>query len=155
MKSLILYTSKHGSTKKIVDYMTSKLDADSFNLLDCAAPDIAEYEQIILGGSIYYGSVHSQMSNFVESHLGSLLNKRIALFLVCMLSEESAAEQFNSNFNEELLNHSLADGFFGGVITKDSLNPVEKLVTSFTFKRADTFDQIYFDEVDKFLDQLI
>ncbi len=154
MKSLIIYTSKHGSTQKIVDYIADKIQADSVNLLKDQVNDLDAYDQIIIGGSIYYGSIHALISSYIEENLETLLTKRIALFLVCMLSEESAAEQFNNNFNENLLNHSIADGFFGGILTKESLNPVEKLVTSFVFKNVDTFDQIYFDEIDKFLLEL-
>lgn len=154
MKSLIIYTSKHGSTQKIVDYIADKIQADCVNLLNEQVSNLDAYDQVIIGGSIYYGSIHSMISGYIEENLDTLLTKRIALFLVCMLSEESAAEQFNNNFNEKLLNHSIADGFFGGILTKESLNPVEKLVTSFVFKNVDTFDQIYFDEIDKFILEL-
>ncbi len=154
MKSLIIYTSKHGSTQKIVDYIAEKIQADCVNLINGTVNDLDSYDQIIIGGSVYYGSIHSLISGYIDKNLDILLNKRIALFLVCLLSEESAAEQFNNNFNENLLNHSIADGFFGGVLSKETLNPVEKLVTSFVFKKVNTFDQIYFDEIDKFILEL-
>lgn len=134
--------------------MADKLSADSQNLLEKESVEFTDYDQVIIGGSIYYGSIHSLISDFIEKTTDQLLKKKVALFLVCMLSEETAAEQFNNNYSEELLAHSVADGFFGGTLQKEQLNPVEKLVTTFTFRNNDTFDKIYYDEVDKFLDQL-
>lgn len=154
MKTLIIYSSKHGSTQKVVSYLQEHLSCDTINILTTPVPSIVDYDLIILGGSIYYGSIHSKLTQYIESELDLLLTKKIALFLLCMMSEETAAEQFNHNFNQTLLNHSCADGFFGGVLEKDSLNPIEKLVTRFTFKNVVTNDGLYYDEVDRFIDAL-
>jgi len=152
MKTLIIYTSKHGSTQKIVSYIQDKLSCDTLNLLTTPAPSLDEYDLILLGGSIYYGSLHTKLTSYINEVLPQLLEKKIGLFLVCLLSEETAAEQFNHNFDQALLNHSMADGFFGGVLESDSLNPIEKIVSRFTFKNIDTHEGLFFDEVDKFVD---
>jgi len=154
MKTLIIYTSKHGSTKKIADYIKDKLQVDSVNLLNSPCPSLKEYEQIVIGGSIYYKAIDPKLSEFIEGNLDSLLKKKIALFLVCLMSEEPAAEQFNNNFDETLLNHSSADGFFGGVLESEELNPLEKLVTSFAFKNVNVHENLFFDEVDKFVEAI-
>lgn len=150
MKTLIVYTSKHGSTKKIANYIKDKLQCDAVNLLETPCPSLDTYEQVVIGGSIYYKALNPKLSEFIESNLDTLLAKKIALFLVCLLSEESAAEQFNNNFDEVLLNHSSADGFFGGVLEPRVLNPIEKLVTSFAFKNVNVNEDLFFDEADKF-----
>lgn len=150
MKTLIIYTSKHGSTHKIATYIKDKLQAESVNLLENVCPDLSNYDQLVIGGSIYYKAIDPKLSEFIESNLSTLLSKKIALFLVCLLSEESAAEQFNNNFDETLLNHSSADGFFGGVLEPTELNPLEKLVTSFAFKNVNVHENLFFDEADKF-----
>lgn len=154
MKTLIIYYSKHGSTQKVVSYLQEHLSCDTINILTTPVPSIVDYDLIILGGSIYYGSIHPKLTQYIESQLNTLLTKKIGLFLLCMMSEETAAEQFNHNFNQALLNHSLADGFFGGVLEKSTLNPIEKLVTSFTFKNVITNDGLYYDEVDRFIEAL-
>jgi len=154
MKTLIVYTSKHGSTRKIASYMAKAFQADHVNLLEDSIINLENYDRIIVGGSIYYRSIHPLITEFMESNMDILLSKTIGLFLVCLLSEESAAEQFNLNFNELLLNHSSADGFFGGVLEAERLSPLEKVITSFTFKNASTFDQLFYDEVDNFIEAL-
>ena len=154
MKTLVIYTSKHGSTKKIASYIQEKLEADAVNLLQDECPSLDVYDQIIIGGSIYYQTINPKITGLIEANLPLLLTKRIALFLVCLMSEESAAEQFNNNFDEQLLNVSLADGFFGGQLVPQQLNPLEKLVTSFTFKNIDVNDSLLFDEVDTFIEAL-
>jgi menaquinone-dependent protoporphyrinogen oxidase len=155
MKTLIIYTSKHGSTEKIASYMKDKLQCDTVNLLNHQCPELEDYEQVIIGGSIYYNSINPAITELIEEKLDLLLTKRVALFLVCLMSEESAAEQFNNNYSEQLLNHSTADGFFGGILQQQELNPIEKVVTSFVFKNVNVNDDIYYDEVDRFIEALI
>jgi len=155
MKSLIIYTSKYGSTEKIAHYMKEKLECDSVNLLRETVPDLTSYDRFIVGGSIYYGSIHSKITDLLENNMSLFLSKKLSLFLVCLLSEESAAEQFNLNFNEVLLNHSDIDGFFGGILETKQLNPFEKVVTTLTFKHVNINEALYFDEVDKYIDALL
>lgn len=155
MKTLIIYTSKHGSSAKIANYIKEKLQADTVNLLDSTCPSLDAYDLIILGGSIYYKAIDPKLSEFIEANLDILLTKQISLFLVCLMSEESAAEQFNNNFADKLLNHSSVDGFFGGVLEAQDLNPIEKLVTSFAFKNVNVNEQLFFDEADKFVEAIL
>lgn len=154
MKTLIIYTSKHGSTHKIATYIKDKLQADSVNLLEGPCNNLSDYDQVVIGGSIYYKAIDPKLSEFIEESLTTLLSKKIALFLVCLMSEESAAEQFNNNFDEALLNHSSADGFFGGILEPTDLNPIEKLVTSFAFKNVNVNEDLFFDEADKFIEAI-
>ena len=95
-----------------------------------------------------------KLSEYIENNIDTILSKKLALFLVCLMSEESAAEQFNNNFNEALLNHSSADGFFGGILEPQELNPLEKLVTSFAFKNINVNEDLFFDEADKFIEAI-
>lgn len=154
MKTIIIYTSKHGTTQKVVSYLQEKLSCDTLNLLTTPPPSIEDYDIVVLGGSIYYGSLDPKLTAYIDANLTQLLTKKIALFLVCLMSEETAAQQFNNSFTQALLNHSLIDGFFGGVLEKETLNPIEKLVSSFTFKHVDTNNGLYYDEVDKFAEAL-
>lgn len=154
MKTIIIYSSKHGSTQKVVSYLQEHLSCDTINILTTPIPSITDYDQVIIGGSIYYGSLHPKLTQYIETFLPQLLEKKIALFLLCLMSEETAAEQFNTNFNQQLLNHSTIDGFFGGVLEKESLNPLEKIVTRFTFKNVDTHNGVFYDEVDRFIEAI-
>lgn len=154
MKTLIIYTSKHGSTEKIAQYIKEKLQGDSVNLLKSECPPLSDYDSIVIGGSIYYKAIDPKLTECIEANISTLLNKQLSLFLVCLMSEESAAEQFNNNFDPDILNHSSADGFFGGVLEPTELNPIEKLVTSFAFKNVNVHDQLFFDEADKFVEAI-
>ncbi len=153
-KSIVIYTSRHGSTHKIASYIGDKLQCDTVNLLEDDKVQLSDYDLVIIGGSIYYGSIDTRLSELIESNLDLLLSKKLALFLVCMMCEDSAADQFNNNYPQQILAHSCADGFFGGLLSKENLGPIEKMVTSVTFHNIDTHDNIYFDEVDKFIEAL-
>jgi len=90
MKTLIIYTSKHGSTGKIANYIKDKLNGDSINLLESPCPSLNEYSQVVIGGSVYYKAIDPKLSEFIETNLDSLLNKKVALFLVCLSNSKSS-----------------------------------------------------------------
>ncbi len=154
MKILILYASKYGTTQRIVDQMCEHLSADTMNILHDKRPNLDSYDLIILGGPVYYGTLHSKLKSFIEDELDALLTKKIALFLVCMMNEDFAANQFNYSFNEKLLAHSLYDGFFGGEISKNQITLVEKFITQVAFRKKPLHDSILTTEVTRFVEEI-
>ena len=59
MKTLIVYSSKHGTAEKSANILKSKLtgDVDVVNIMLFAPTNLDKYDNIILGGSIYIGKV--------------------------------------------------------------------------------------------------
>jgi len=152
MKTIVLYTTRHGSTETIAKKIASQLQADRCNILKDIIPDLKSYEAVIIGAPIYLGSINPKMTALIEENTSTLLTKKIGLFLVCLMDEELAAEQFNVAYGNELLSHSSADGFFGGKMPKNLLNPIEKMITHVAFRHKPIHEDILATEVDKFID---
>ncbi len=93
MKSLIIYSSTDGQTKKICEVIRENFNnkefikilpiEDAFNL------DINNYDQIILGASIRYGNYKSNLFKFIKNNIGILDKKKNAFFSVNVVARKS------------------------------------------------------------------
>ena len=130
MKALIIYMSNHGTTTKIVDRLSTLLGYNTstiVNLKTDAVPSLEKYDTIIIGGSVYAGKVQKKIRKFCIDNLSELLTKRVALFL-CYMKDDKRKEEFLASYPGELIDHSTANGFFGGALKFEELNLVEKVV---------------------------
>jgi len=66
MKTLIVYASVHGNTKKIAKAMAEVLDAELKKVNEIKAGDVKDYDLIGFGSGIYYGRHHKSLLRFVE-----------------------------------------------------------------------------------------
>ena len=53
MKTIVIYRSKYGSTKKYGQWIANELGCDLFDAKDINIEDLKEYETIIYGGGLY------------------------------------------------------------------------------------------------------
>lgn len=142
MATIVIYMTKHGTTEKIVSILKSKLDnqVDEVCNLKSQKCDISKYDDIIIGGSIHAGQVQSKIKKFCKNHESDLLNKKLGLFITCMEESESKLEFLKNSFPENLLNHAVVTGIFGGEFNFDKMNFVEKAIikkiTGFTTSKS-------------------
>jgi menaquinone-dependent protoporphyrinogen oxidase len=130
MKNLIIYSTKHGGTEKIAAKIASLLkdETEVYNLKDKKVINLDDYQNIILGASIYAGKLRKDLISYSEDNLKTLLQKNTALFICCMRDGEAAKEQIENNFPEKLYNHSKIKAALGGEYNFDKLNFLEKIV---------------------------
>ena len=93
MKSLIIYSSTDGQTKKICEAIRENFNnkesveilpiEDAFNL------NIKNYDQIILGASIRYGNYKTNLFKFIKNNIGILDKKKNAFFSVNVVARKS------------------------------------------------------------------
>lgn len=131
MKTALVYISRHGTTEKIAFYIQSQLEGDVqiFNLMDDPDPELAGFDQIVIGGSIHYGSIQDQVKTFCKVNLALLLNKSLGLFICCLLDSKDT-NQFNRAFPEVLIKHAKAKGIFEGDLIYNKLNFIERILFS-------------------------
>ena len=86
MKSLIIYSSTDGQTKKICEAIRENFNNKGFieilPLEDAFHLNINSYDQIILGASIRYGKHNPMVYKFIEKNKDTLENKKSAFFSV-------------------------------------------------------------------------
>lgn len=67
MKTLIIYVSVHGNTKKIARAMAEVLDAELRKPGELNPDDIKSYDLIGFGSGIYFGRHHKNLLRFIEN----------------------------------------------------------------------------------------
>jgi len=130
MNTLIIYASKHGSAEKCSRMLSVKLTGkvDVYNLKAGNIPELAQYDKVIIGGSIYAGRIQKEVTEFCSKNLSNLKNKKIGLFICCIV-EKNAEAQLQSSFPQELLQSSACKISFGGELKFSEMGFMEKTLT--------------------------
>jgi menaquinone-dependent protoporphyrinogen oxidase len=156
MKTLIVYTTKYGSTKTCAEKIREKLNTDTVivNLKNNKKPNVAEYDTVIIGGSIHAGRIQGQIKRFCSTQEKTLLEKKIGLFICCMYEGEQAQKQFEEAFPERLREHAAARGILGGILDFDKMNFVERMVVKKVAGVEESHFKLSEEKIDAFAREL-
>src|SRR4051794_9931881 len=113
MKSLIVYCSSHGTTEKAVRFLRESLEGEVLTLdlkKEKVKFDLVSFDTVIIGGSIHVGNIQRKIKQFIRNNLETLLEKDVGLCLCRTHDGETAIEQFNNAFPQELGRNSTAMG---------------------------------------------
>jgi len=156
MSTTIIYMSKHGTTAKIAELIKSNIDSEVqlYNLKNFVPKDLNVYDTIIIGGSIHAGSMQSKLRKYMTENLNLLLQKRIALFMICMQKDEKREEQFINAFPQELRDISITNGFMGGEFNFDKMNFIEKAIIKKISGKSFNVSEIDNDAIEEFVSKL-
>lgn len=136
MKTLIAYTSKHGSTedcaKRLERAVTGEVSV--INLNKDKALSIKDYDNVIFGGSVYGGMVSRKLKKFIADNEEALLQKNIGIYICCMSDKEKINAQFEQNFSKKLLDKAVAKSNFGGEFHFARMNFIEKFLIKQIYK---------------------
>ena len=80
MKTLILYSSHDGQTKKISEFLTALLEGDVTVDSLHEDYDIHDFDRIVIGASIRYGHFNKKLYRFVENNAIYLEQKKNSVF---------------------------------------------------------------------------
>jgi menaquinone-dependent protoporphyrinogen oxidase len=155
MKTLIVYSSKHGTTQKVAEIIAEKLNHSSTqtNLKERQTIDLNPYEQIIIGGSIHAGMLQKRVRQFCEKNMSILLQKRVGLFLSCM-DDNKAREQLVRAFPEILRNHAISCKTTGGEFRMDKMNFIERAIVKKVAGVNESVNNIKQDQIDQLVNEL-
>ena len=149
MKTLILYASKYGATKEIAQRIAQKIEkAEVRDLKQEDIPPIENFDCIILGSSIYAGSIRKEAKAFVAKNAGVLSEKMLGLFLTG-LGENSS--YFEKNFPQNLLTKAKATSFLEGIFDPQKANAAERLIMKAAAKQSVYVNRINEDAIDQFV----
>lgn len=162
MKTLIVYSSKYGFTEECAIKLSELINGDValVNGAKDKIPSITEYQNVIIGSSIYVGLINNKIGKFCTENLELLKTKNLGFFISCGMPENFELHLDNS-FPAELLSIAKCKvcfggelrvgkmGFFHKIITgmmikareKDKQPPIESFPYNIT-KMADTFNQL-------------
>lgn len=130
MKTLIAYSTTHGCTEKTALELQS-LSPDLIEMVNLKInpdPDLSEFDRIIIGGSIHAGKIQKRVKEFCQKNMEILISKELGLFICCMEEGETAQQQLENAYPEDLRNHAKATGCLGGEFDFERMNLLQKFI---------------------------
>lgn len=151
MKTLIAWTGKSGTTAEVVKEMAGELGEGTLtvDLKKESMPDPSNYERVIVGGSIYAGSVHKKLKAFCETYEEVLLARPLGIFL-CALSGDDTDEKLERNFPDRLIKHARIKKWLGGRFIFADHSFFIRAMMKKIMKSSEDTDNIRTSEIKKF-----
>ncbi len=115
---------------------------DLINLKENPKIDLNNYQVIILGSSVYAGTIQKDMKEFINKNLEVLLEKHTGLFTCNMHKGEEAREQLEKVFPINLIEKSFLVTFFGGGFDFGKMNFIEKQIVKKIVKVTENVENI-------------
>lgn len=130
MNTLIVYTSRYGSTKVSVQNLAASIHGtvDMVDLGREKVPELGQYQVIIVGGPVLAGRVHLKIRAFVKNHATELSSRKVGLFVSALARYERAMEYLAGSFPAQLRSQAFATETFGGKLDLDRVNPVHRIM---------------------------
>lgn len=151
-RTLIIYATKHGSVENAVRMLKEKLEGKVtvINIMNGEPPELHEYENVILGGSIYLGKIQKRLSKYMEKHLSELVTKRIGLFICAAEREDIREMELIDSFPEKLFEHAVCKAVFGYEIHFEDMNFIEKKVVGSFLGHKSNYSELSEPKMDSF-----
>lgn len=130
MKTLIVYGSEYGYTKDSVLSLGNRISGEVMMVNPDyeKVPDIMEFDNIIIGGSIYMGQIQKKIKEFCINNISLLKSKKLAFFISCAFPDNFETNLKNS-FPEELLDLAVIKVCIGGELRMDKMKFMHKTIT--------------------------
>jgi menaquinone-dependent protoporphyrinogen oxidase len=156
MKTLILYASKYGAACGIARRIANKIDgAVTHDLKQKNFLEIADFDCVIIGGSVYAGMVRKEVKTFIAQNAGAFRGKKIGLFLSGMDTDESKQKAcFDANFPADFLQTVKAKGFLGGIFDPKKAGALERFIFKLVTKRSEYTDNINNERISLFAEEM-
>ena len=157
MKTAIIYASKHGTTRLVANEIKKQLATDEVVLIDLKHQnriELRQFDRILIGSSVYAGSVMPQVRKFVEQNMVDLLQKEVGIFVCCMFFAK-AQEQIEKGFPQTLLEHARSVKHMGGEFRFDEMNFIERLLVKKIAGATGSVSKIAQDNIKIFAEELI
>ena len=130
MKTLIAYGTKYGCTEKCAKMLAEKLEGEVYlyNIKTGKNVDLAQYDKVVIGGSVYIGRIQKEVTEFCTSNLNMLKSKKLGLFICCMRDGDIAEQELKDAFPQELRSNAVAKGYFGGEFIFNKMGFMDRLI---------------------------
>ena len=156
MKTLIVFSTKHGCTEKCAQKIKNHLSGDTVvvNLKQNGNVDLSGFDTVIIGGSIHAGRVQTRIIKFLNKNSEILLEKKLGLFLCCMEQGEKAVKQLNDAFPNVFRNHASACEILGGEFNFEKMNFIERFIVRKVAKTEKSVSRISDDKIERFAEKI-
>ncbi len=157
MNVLIAYATRFGTTEKCAGMLAEilkkkNLEVELVNLRKDKGIKPQNYDIIIIGGSFLMFRMNSYVTKFVKRNLNTLLNIKTAVFMCGV--DENWEEEIKKGFPQELLDKSIAKGYFGYEFNLDKMNPIFRNMIQKTSETTEPVSKINTENIMKFAEEV-
>jgi len=101
MKTIVIYKSKTGFTKKYAEWIAEELSGDIFNVSKVTVSMLTEYDNIIFGGGLYAVGINGV--KLITQNIDRLKDKKLVVFATgaSPVRENIINEVRDKNFTQE------------------------------------------------------
>ncbi|WP_027955585.1 flavodoxin domain-containing protein [Halobacillus kuroshimensis] len=156
MKSIIVYTSKHGSTEKAVQLLSDRLDGEvaAVKVDKAWGINLHSYDRVILGGPIYNGQLSMELSSYAVCHLHTLMETQIGLFILAAAEDVFTLQrELEEAFPAPLYAYASAKESFGYELHLGGLSALEKVILEANGISRNA-SKLSFSDIERFADML-
>jgi menaquinone-dependent protoporphyrinogen IX oxidase len=127
MKTVVIYKSETGFTKKYADWIAEELSADIFNFSKGTTIMLTVYDTIIYGGNLSAGGINGV--KYITKNLDILKDKKVVVFATgaSPFREEVLSEVIDKNFTTEEQKH-IQFFYLRGGFDYSKLKPFNKVL---------------------------
>lgn len=150
MKTLLLYNTKNGATKKCAKYIEQNGNNVKVYHVTEFKEDLTAYKQVLIGTPVYMGNYDKKIKQFIEKNIDSLLKVKLIIYVCCM-NEKETDEVVKNNLPFEIIEHAEIY-HVGGAYYFDKLNWIQRFIVKKIAKIKETkerFDYNLLDEICK------
>ena len=155
MKTIIFYATKYGAACEIAQRIADKIEGSVIcNLKQAVLPPIEDFDCVIIGASLYAGSIRKEAKNFLFKRENILLEKKVGLFLTG-IGAEGEETFFKDNFPYDLLQKAIVKSFIGGIFDPKKANVFERFLIRIITRRAGYINTISNAKINQFVKEII
>jgi len=154
MKTLILYATKCGAAAEIAKRIAEKIDgAVVHDLKQSEVHDLAGFDCIIVGSSVYAGMFRKEAKMFLSQNAEVLRQRKLGLFISGMSSGEQQ-KMFADNVPKDLIESAKATVMPGGIFDPKKAGFIARLIMKAVTKQSGYVDTIDNDKIKKFVEEI-
>ncbi len=151
MRVLVAYRSKYGTCEKAARLLAERISGEVVlaDLKRERPGDLSAYGTVLIGGSIYAGTIQKEIRSFCESRQQELLDRQVGLFLCCLYTGEKARLQLQASFPDWLLAHAFAALPVGGELHLDRLSLPDRIIMKVLGKQREDIRNLDTSRIDQ------
>lgn len=143
MKTIVVYKSKYGYTKKYAEWIAESLGCAVRE--NASFGDIAGYDAVICGGGIYAGRING--AGLITKNFGKLEDKKLALFAVgSSAGRKDELEEFWKKALDENIRGKIPHFYLRGGFDYSRLKQVDRLMMNMLKKMLLSKESLTEDE---------
>ena len=156
MNTVIIYSTRKGSTEKIVQKMKS-ICPGPVDLVDPRSSkecDPAQYDCIIIGGPVHVSNPDKKIRDFCIQYQEILTGKKLGLFITA-LAEDKIDESFQKYFGQKLIDSAVCKDWFGGEVDLKKYNFLVRKMLKSIMKTDGSIFNLKMERVEPFMRKLL